>query len=156
MLEFLNKKISTLLFKCLTPLCQLSTWYFPEVNLPDVVFPRWQRIPVFLSGKSNGQRSLMAYTPRGHKRVRHDLATKQKQFPRLKNVRSLVKTLDSHLHPLDILISIWIFAFREKCFKILNTFSCLCWNNSLRTSHYNWILYILLGVFSNGYFKGIF
>jgi len=67
MLEFLNKKISTLLFKCPTPLCPLSTLYFPEVNLPDVVFPRWQPIPVFLSGKSNGQRSLMAYTPRGHK-----------------------------------------------------------------------------------------
>ena len=26
----------------------------------------------------HGQRSLVGYSPRGHKRVRHDLATKQK------------------------------------------------------------------------------
>ena len=29
-------------------------------------------IPVFLPGKSNGQRSLAGYSPWGHKRVRHD------------------------------------------------------------------------------------
>ena len=33
----------------------------------------------FLPGKSHGQRSLVSYSPRGHKRVRHDLATIQKQ-----------------------------------------------------------------------------
>ena len=31
---------------------------------------------VFLLGKSHGQRSLEGYSPWGHKRVRHDLATK--------------------------------------------------------------------------------
>ena len=36
---------------------------------------RWQPIPIFLPGKSHGQRSLLGYSPRGH-RVRHDLATK--------------------------------------------------------------------------------
>ena len=30
------------------------------------------------SEKPHGQRSLAGYSPRGHKRVRHDLATKQK------------------------------------------------------------------------------
>ena len=33
--------------------------------------------PVFLPGKSHGQRSQVGYSPRGGKRVRHDLATKQ-------------------------------------------------------------------------------
>ena len=31
-------------------------------------------------GKSHGQRTLVSYSPRGHKRVRHDLATKQQQI----------------------------------------------------------------------------
>ena len=36
----------------------------------------WQPTPVFLPGKSHGQRSLVGYSPWGHKRVRHDLVTK--------------------------------------------------------------------------------
>ena len=35
--------------------------------------------PIFLPGKSHGQRSLVGYSPWGRKRVRHDLATKQEQ-----------------------------------------------------------------------------
>ena len=35
--------------------------------------------PVFLPRQSHGQRSLEGYTPRGGKRVRHDLVTKQQQ-----------------------------------------------------------------------------
>ena len=34
---------------------------------------------IFLPEKSHGQRSLMGYGPWGHKRVRHDLMTKQQQ-----------------------------------------------------------------------------
>ena len=41
---------------------------------------KWQPTPVFLPGKSRGQRSLVAYSPQGHKRVGHDLATRQQQF----------------------------------------------------------------------------
>ena len=33
--------------------------------------------PIFLPGKSHGQRSLVGYSPQGRKRIRHDLATKQ-------------------------------------------------------------------------------
>ena len=33
--------------------------------------------PVSLPGKSHGQRSLVGYSPWGHKRARHDLATEQ-------------------------------------------------------------------------------
>ena len=39
----------------------------------------WQSTPVFLPGKSHGQRNLASYSPWGHKRVRHDLMTKQHQ-----------------------------------------------------------------------------
>ena len=37
---------------------------------------KWQPTPVFLPGKSHGQRSLAGYSPWGH-RVGHNLATKQ-------------------------------------------------------------------------------
>ena len=37
---------------------------------------KWQTIPVFLPGKSHGQRSLVGYSPLGSKRVRRDLGTK--------------------------------------------------------------------------------
>ena len=37
---------------------------------------KWQPAPVFLTGKSHGQRSLKGYSPWGNKRVGHDLATK--------------------------------------------------------------------------------
>ena len=38
---------------------------------------KWQDIPVFLPGKSHGQRSLVGYSPWGHKRAGHNLGTKQ-------------------------------------------------------------------------------
>ena len=38
---------------------------------------KWRPTPVFLPGKFHGQRSLVGYSPWGHKRVRDDLATKQ-------------------------------------------------------------------------------
>ena len=38
---------------------------------------KWQSIPVFLPGKSHGQRSLMGYSPWDCKRVGRDLATKR-------------------------------------------------------------------------------
>ena len=40
---------------------------------------KWQTTPVFLPGESHGQRSLAAYSVWSHKRVRHDLVTKQQQ-----------------------------------------------------------------------------
>ena len=40
---------------------------------------KWQRPPIFLPGKSHGQRSLAGCSPWGHKRVRHNLVTKQQQ-----------------------------------------------------------------------------
>ena len=40
---------------------------------------KWQPTPVFLPGKSHGQRNLAGYSPWGHKRFRRDLETKQHQ-----------------------------------------------------------------------------
>ena len=40
-----------------------------------------QPTAVFLPGKSHGQRSLAGYSPRGHKRAGHDLATKRTSTP---------------------------------------------------------------------------
>ena len=41
----------------------------------------WQLTPVFLPGKPCGQRSLVGCSPWSLKRVGHDLATKQQQYP---------------------------------------------------------------------------
>ena len=38
---------------------------------------KWQPPPVFLPGKSNGQRSLAGYSPQIYQRVRYNLVTKQ-------------------------------------------------------------------------------
>ena len=38
---------------------------------------KWQPTPVFLSGKSHGQRNLVGYSPWGSWWVRHDLVSKQ-------------------------------------------------------------------------------
>ena len=40
---------------------------------------KWQPTPVFLPGKSHGQRSLACYSQWGCKRVGHDLVIKQQQ-----------------------------------------------------------------------------
>ena len=54
--------------------CELNLW---------VRKTPWKRkrqlMPVFLPGKSQGQRILASYSPWGRKRVRHDLVTKQQQ-----------------------------------------------------------------------------
>ena len=41
---------------------------------------KWLPTPVCLPGKSHGQRSLVGYSPWGHKRIRHNLMTKQQHF----------------------------------------------------------------------------
>ena len=46
---------------------------------------KWQPTPAALPGKSHGQRSLVGYSPWGHKRVRNDLVTKQQQNVTLQN-----------------------------------------------------------------------
>ena len=53
----------------------------------DPLEKKWQHTPVFLPGKSNGQKSLAGYSSWGHKRVRYDEVTKQQQiFPSSYNI----------------------------------------------------------------------
>ena len=40
---------------------------------------KWYPTPILLPGKSHSQRSLVGYSPGGHKRARHNLVTKQEQ-----------------------------------------------------------------------------
>ena len=52
-------------------------WFFIK-SIGDYSWRRkWQPTPVFLPGKSHGQRSLMGYSPWGQETVGRDLATKQ-------------------------------------------------------------------------------
>ena len=41
---------------------------------------KWQAAPALSSGESHGQRSVAGYSPWGHKRVGHNLATEQQQY----------------------------------------------------------------------------
>ena len=51
--------------------------YIRSLAWEDPLEEEWQPTPVFFSGKSHGQRSLVGYSPWGSKRVGHNLATKQ-------------------------------------------------------------------------------
>ena len=56
------------------PLGELDPW------VGKILWRRkWQPTPIFLPGKSHGQRDLAGYSPWGGKRVGHKLATKQQQ-----------------------------------------------------------------------------
>ena len=50
---------------------------------------KWQHTPLFLPGKSHGQRSLEGYSP-DHERIRHSLPTEQKQLFLTKPLNQLV------------------------------------------------------------------
>ena len=54
---------------------------------------KWQLTPVYLPGKSHGQRSLASYSPWGHKRVRHNLVTEQQQSVYVSATLSIHPTL---------------------------------------------------------------
>ena len=57
-------------------------------------------LPGFLLGKSHGQRRLEGYSPRGSKRVRQDLATKQQgQKTRANNILRIQVTLEGGRDP---------------------------------------------------------
>ena len=60
---------------------------------------KWQPIPVFLSGKFHGQRSLAGYSPWG-RRVRHNLATEHRHN-KLRDVTVFYATKISAALPLN-------------------------------------------------------
>ena len=49
----------------------------PILSDVAIISLAWQHTPVFLPGKSHGQKSLADYDPWGRKRVRYDFVTKQ-------------------------------------------------------------------------------
>ena len=56
-----------------------ACWSDPR-KPPSIPWRRsWQPTPVFSPGISHGRKSLVGHGPRGRKRVRHGLATKQRQ-----------------------------------------------------------------------------
>ena len=57
-----------------------------------------QPSPVFLPGKSHGQRSLAGYSPWGHKKLRHNLTTKQQQ----KTTEMLPHSSHAHIHSEEV------------------------------------------------------
>ena len=60
--------------------CQFRRWGRCEFDPWVGTIPwrrKWQPIPLFLPEESHGERRLAGYSPRGHKRVGHDLATNQ-------------------------------------------------------------------------------
>ena len=58
-------------FACKCRRCMFDSWV-----VKFLWRSKWQPTPVFLLGKSQGQRTLAGYSPWGHKRVGHELATK--------------------------------------------------------------------------------
>ena len=56
---------------------------------------KWQLTPVSLPGKSHGQKSLEGYSPWGHKRVGHNLATKQHTQKATRRLSVMKATLNS-------------------------------------------------------------
>ena len=64
---------------------------------------KWQQTPVFLSGKSHGQRSLVGYSPWGHKGVGHDLKTKQYFTVYIYHIFFIHLSVDGHLGCFHIL-----------------------------------------------------
>ena len=64
---------------------------------------KWQPTPVFLPGKYYGQRSLVGYSTRGCKRVRHNLVTKQQQSIPCRTIKILYidhEVIENHNSPI--------------------------------------------------------
>ena len=57
----------------------------------------WLPTPIFLPGKSHGQRSLVGDSPGSHKRVRHNFATKQQ--PQLTTLLRAYLSLPDDIRP---------------------------------------------------------
>ena len=58
---------------------------------------KWKPTPVFLPGKSHGERSPAGYSPWDHERVRQDLATKQQSYSQRLHPHDLNTSQRPHL-----------------------------------------------------------
>ena len=73
---------------------------------------KWQQTPVFLPGKSHRQRSLVGYSPWGHKGVGHDLMTKQYFIVYIHHIFFIHLSVDGHLGCFQVLA---IYCCNEPC-----------------------------------------
>ena len=69
------------IFHCGLPWCLQWRYWFDSWVGKVPQRRKWQPTPVFLPGKSHGQRSLAGYSPWGRKRVRHDLKDQTTNIP---------------------------------------------------------------------------
>ena len=69
-LLFIGTSLVAQMVKCLPTMQETQV---QSLGWEDLLEKEWQPTPVFLPGKSHGQRILAGYSPRGHKRVGHDL-----------------------------------------------------------------------------------
>ena len=72
---------------------------------------KWQTTPIFLPGKSCGQRSLIGYKPLGCKTAKYNLVTKKNKY-----------NISSRLHLIGILLVI-AFSVIHKAVLVLLKFS---------------------------------
>ena len=102
---------------------------------------KWQLIPVFLSGKTHGQRSLVGYSPWGYKRVGHHLSTKQWQI--LISIPSAFTKNNN-----KTLKCFYFLSYNNKLCKCWNTIAslpdakcvCICLKSSLNFSFLHFLL----------------
>ena len=121
--------------------CQCRRGRFdPWVGKIHVIM-KWQPTQIFLPGKSHGQRSLVGYSPRGHKRVGHNLAAKQQQaglvglrFQFVLYVPWLIKVYEAELFPA-------LELFYELVFLLLIfSLAPFNWLVSFSNEFLNWVL----------------
>ena len=94
--------------------CQHRRWWFYPWVRKTPWRRKWQPTPVFLPGKSHGQRSLAGFSPWGCKRVRCDLETKQQN----QNEKTICKRIYLYL---SIYLSISIYL--SNWFTLLYTWN---------------------------------
>ena len=87
---------------------------------------------MFLPEKSRGQRSLAGFSPWGHKRIGHNLVTKQQQI--LSSLQNYLMKL-----PFNIILSICIEVYHQESYE---TSYLLCFTDGM-------LLRTLFSIFSN-------
>ena len=78
---------------------------------------KWQPTPVFLPGKSHGQRSLVGYSPWGWKRVRHDWASEYIYYVYTLSSLSIYSSVYIYIQLTDfwtVTWSIYLWIFQNK------------------------------------------
>ena len=92
--------------------CRFNPWFG---NIPWR--RKWQLTPVFLPGKSHGQRSLVGYSPWGHKRVGHNSVTKQQQHRNTQRILPVIVLQE--ITTIGQLVFCFVFYFNHENCSVL-------------------------------------